>query len=357
MIRVAEAVLPGHPDKFCDQIADQIVADALRIDPQAFVQAEVGIWSDQVWLSGAIITREPFPSTLEQVVIDTGLSLGFNQSNWIDANRYKVTNTLCASIADPTDGRNICDDQSIVIGYAGYDALTHYLPPEQFLVHALADAMWQSCRGGRLIGAGPDGKVLAVMRDEPDGWTLESLLVTIQHSENANLLDVIERVQVTLRDAYQEIVGKDRRWKAAWSEIVAKVNPNGPYFRAGSDGDNGQTGRKLVMDFYGPRVPIGGGALSGKHPGHIDRLAAYAARSAALYAVKTGAKECQVQIAYAPGRDEPLELAWNLDGRGERKSREWFGFNAMLSRLEPEYYTASLGQGKHFWDLRLPWNS
>ena len=32
------------------------------------------------------------------------------------------------------------------------------------------------------------------------------------------------------------------------------VNPNGPLVEAGSDGDNGQTGRKLVMDFYGPRV-------------------------------------------------------------------------------------------------------
>ena len=42
------------------------------------------------------------------------------------------------------------------------------------------------------------------------------------------------------------------------------LNPNGPLLNGGSDGDNGQTGRKLVMDYYGPRVPIGGGALYGK---------------------------------------------------------------------------------------------
>ncbi len=357
MIRFAEAVLPGHPDKYCDQIADRIVAEALRVDPQAFVQAEVGIWSDQVWLSGAMITQALLPSSLDQIVIDTGLSLGFNHSNWIDATRYKVTNTLCASIADPSDGRTICDDQSIVIGYGGYDPLTHYLPPEQFLVHAIIDALWQSCRNGRLVGTGPDGKLLAVLREEPDGWMLESLLVTIQHPENANLLDVTAYVQATLRDAYQAIANQDRRWKARWADVSIMINPNGPYFRAGSDGDNGQTGRKLVMDYYGPRVPIGGGALSGKHPGHIDRLAAYAARSAAVHAVKTGAKECRIQIAYAPGRDEPLELVWELDGRGERKPREWFGFNAMLSRVTTEHYTADLGKGWHFWDTSLPWNS
>ena len=30
------------------------------------------------------------------------------------------------------------------------------------------------------------------------------------------------------------------------------------------------------MDYYGPRVPIGGGALSGKDLSHIDRAGAYA---------------------------------------------------------------------------------
>ncbi|ACG75167.1 S-adenosylmethionine synthetase-like protein [Anaeromyxobacter sp. K] len=51
------------------------------------------------------------------------------------------------------------------------------------------------------------------------------------------------------------------------------VNPNGRLLNGGNDGDNGQTGRKLVMDYYGPHVTIGGGALCGKHLTHIDRSA------------------------------------------------------------------------------------
>jgi hypothetical protein len=44
MIQFAEAVLPGHPDKLCDRIADAIVAEALSVDPSAFAQIEVGVW-------------------------------------------------------------------------------------------------------------------------------------------------------------------------------------------------------------------------------------------------------------------------------------------------------------------------
>ena len=91
----------------------------------------------------------------------------------------------------------------------------------------------------------------------------------------------------------------------------------GPLFEAGSDGDNGQTGRKLVMDFYGPRVPIGGGALSGRHLTHID--GAYAAREAAVRAVRSGADECLVRLAYAPNHIEPIDVFYKMSGWGERQ--------------------------------------
>jgi hypothetical protein len=60
------------------------------------------------------------------------------------------------------------------------------------------------------------------------------------------------------------------------------INPNEPLLNGGSDGENGQTGRKLVMDYYGPRVPIGGGVLCGNSCAHIDRAVAMAAREVAV---------------------------------------------------------------------------
>ena len=110
------------------------------------------------------------------------------------------------------------------------------------------------------------------------------------------------------------------------------INPNGPLLNGGSDGDNGQTGRKLVMDYYGPRVPLGGGALCGKHPTHIDRVGARAAREAALHAVRTGAEECLVQVTYAPNLDLPLDVNYRMEGRGERFEREFFGHGALVER-------------------------
>ena len=134
------------------------------------------------------------------------------------------------------------------------------------------------------------------------------------------------------------------------------VNPNGPLLNGGSLGDNGQTGRKLVVDYYGPRVPIGGGALSGKDLSHIDRAAAYAARHAALHAVWSGARECRVTLAYAPNSDLPLDLTYEMDGRGARCESSWFAHPAVRERYTGKASVSSLGTGRHFSDLQQPWN-
>jgi len=349
MIHFAEAVLPGHPDKFCDRVADAIVSEALIADPEAFAQVEVGVWADQAWLSGNIVTRKPMARSPAEILVQTGLSIGFDETNWIDARNYHVTDTLCQNIDDPSEGRAICDDQSIVIGYAGYDAKTRFLPPEQFLAHSLGQALWASCQHGALKGLGPDGKLLVALREENDGWFLERILVTLQHPHATGLMSLTGWVQTALRDCYGRLQANDPRWSAAWADIDVMVNPNGPYCKGGSDGDNGQTGRKLVMDYYGPRIPIGGGALCGKHPAHIDRLAAWAARDAAVQAVKTGAPECQVRLAYAPNHNEPLELVWQIRGRGQRQPRTFFNFDAMLSRLPVGSLIGEPGTGIFNW--------
>ena len=348
MIRFAEAVLPGHPDKFCDRVADAIVAEALRADPAAFAQIEVGVWSDQAWLSGNIVTRQPLTRSPADILVETGLSIGLDERNWIDARRYRITDTVCLNNGDPTEGRGISDDQSIVIGYAGYDIRTHYFPPEQFLVHSLGDALWSSCRTGALAGCGPDGKLLVTLREEGDAWHLERVLVTLQHPQTMPLLQLTAGVQQTLQHAYSGLCGADPRWRSSWPAIEVMVNPNGPHYRGGSDGDNGQTGRKLVMDYYGPRVPIGGGALSGKHPTHIDRLAALAAREAAVKAVASGAHDCLIRLAYAPNMNEPLEVVWEIGGQGDRVPRSFFDVDQMVGRMDgsPSRTLASAG----FWN-------
>jgi S-adenosylmethionine synthetase len=351
MIRLAEAVLPGHPDRFCDQVADAIVAEALRADPEAFAQIEVGVWSDQAWLSGSTVTRRSLSRSPADILVETGLSLGLDGLNRIDARDYRVTDTVCQLTGDPAAGRGVCCDQSIVVGYAGYDARTRFLPPEHFLAHALCDVLRIACRDGALKGCGPDGKIVVSLREEGSAWHLERVLVTLQHPQSMGQLELAAGVNEALESGYGGLRDADSRWRSPLDDVEVMVNPNGPLVRAGSDGDNGQTGRKLVMDYYGPRIPIGGGALAGKHPAHVDRLAAHAARNAAVHAVRTGAKECVIRVAFAPNRNEPLEVVWEMEGRGERQPRTFFNFDAMVARVDAKAVMGEPGRPTHFWGV------
>ena len=357
MIRVSEMVLPGHPDKFCDQVADAVIAECVRIDPDAYGQVEVSVWSDRVWLSGGICTRRPLEKEIRDIVVETGRAIGYGPGNHIDAARYRVTSTVCRRIGDPTQWSRYVNDQAVIIGWAGYDARTGFLPPEHYAAHVFRDALVESCRKGPLKGEGPDGKLVVRVREEGDRWRLEHILVTIQHRASAELMDVCGAVAPTLGAAYVDMQARDGRWRAPWSEVVLLVNPNGPLIRAGSDGDNGQTGRKLVVDYYGPRVPVGGGALSGKHLGHIDRVGAYAARDAAVRAVISGASECLVRLVYAPNVPEPLDVLYEMVRRGERQARGFFDHGEMVGRYPSAAISRRLAEGRHFFYWALPWNT
>jgi S-adenosylmethionine synthetase len=360
MIRVSETVLPGHPDKFCDLVADAIVQEATRLDRDAYAQVEVGVWSDQMWLSGRVASCVPFEKPINEIVRSTGAALGLDAGNWIDASRYRITATVCFETCDPTVWTHHVNDQSIVIGWAGYDARLDYLPPEHFLALRLRDALFHACRGGRLRGHGPDGKILVRLREQGGDFVVEHLLVTLQHREDADFMGFLTDTVGVLADAYNRLRTADGRWLAPFRDIEVLVNPNGPLVQAGSDGDNGQTGRKLVADHYGPRIAIGGGALAGKHWTHIDRIAAAAARQAAIDAVSSGAETCRIQLVYAPGIDAPLDVAVDMTGRGISPGPESFGHAAMCRRLSPNEVYSELrqfGRGPSQIPLRRPSHS
>ncbi len=174
--------------------------------------------------------------------------------------------------------------------------------------------------------------------------------------ESASCLDVAAGVACVLRYAYEQLRRQDARWNAPFDEVELLVNPNGPLINGGSDGDNGQTGRKLVVDYYGPRVAIGGGALAGKDFSHIDRAAAYAARHAAVHAVQGGARECRVTLAFAPNGDAPLDVVYEMEGRGPRCTTEWFTHSSIRARYRAEHFTDTLARGHHFFDGSCIWN-
>jgi len=121
---------------------------------------------------------------------------------------------------------------------------------------------------------------------------------------------------------YGKLRRLEERWTATWPEAEVLVNRTGPLSDAGSRKDNGQTGRKLVMNCYGPRVPLGGGAIYGKDPMDVDRSGARKARELAIDAVKKGAAECLVRAVYAPNVPKPLDVQVEVSGGDTHVSTE-----------------------------------
>jgi S-adenosylmethionine synthetase len=356
MIRFSEMVLAGHPDKFCDQVADAIVAAAARIEPESYCQVEVAAWCDQVWISGGLTLPEGADIDLAAIVDDVSCRIGYRDALRMPK-RFKLTDTVCRFRDDPRNWSHAVNDQAICMGWAGYDEATRYLPPEHFLAHALRQSIEYSLRHGALCGNGPDGKLLLVMAEEGDSWRLEQVLLTLEQGQDREPVSLALAAESALAGGYESVRALDRRWAMDWASVRCLVNPNGPLVNAGTETDNGQTGRKLVMDYYGPRVGQGGGALSGKHLTHVDRLGAYAAREAAVEAVRSGARECKIILAYAPNIHEPLELACEMEGRGVTRGRSDFSHRVLRQRCSGFIIDDSWATGTHFWDEAAPWNA
>lgn len=356
MQRMAEAVLNGHPDKFSDLIADALVKAYCAKEPDAYVQIEVAIWSDLIFLTGFAATRQSYTIPVRDIIVELGEAIGYTATNHIDVSRYIIHNHICSVRENPTQWTHYVNDQSIVIGYACGDARTHYLPPEQFLVWYFREAISKSIQQGLLKGHGPDGKLLVSLTATNTGWHINQLLVTLQHEKNTSLFDVCDYVMQTLREAYELLQQKDPRWLSMWYNIPFLMNPNGPFIRGGSDSDNGQTGRKLVMDFYGPQTPIGGGAFYGKELNHIDRLGAIQARQFAINQVASGAESALVQVSYAPGIDAPLATCLQSNLAPYTLLDTYFNASAMRRRMNPEHLQYDLLKLGTFYNEELSFN-
>jgi S-adenosylmethionine synthetase len=134
------------------------------------------------------------------------------------------------------------------------------------------------------LGYGPDGKSQVTLDSEGN---IVKLVISVQHKENQDIKPVKALANKYCKDNV--------------------VNGTGKFVLAGFAADAGVTGRKIVNDAYGPQVPVGGGAFSGKDPSKVDRSAAYMARRVAIDLLRQeNAKEVEVKIAYSIGIAEPL---------------------------------------------------
>ncbi len=317
-VGVAEDVLPGHPDRLADAIAERVVDEAVSLDPEAVASVEVALHRKRVFVTGEIRAGSGSAPTipLGGLVQDA-----LDEAGYVDRWAYRPCITADLTVepltgADARAARRVSEDQNIVVGHAEGNAATGYLPAAVHAVRVLRRAL-AGLRDGQRDRLGPDGKVFARIRRGVGGthaW--ERVSVSIQHVPGPVDYEALEALVLpVLRSAAVELDETVPGLASSWDDRLVRVNGAGDFSRGGPFADNGQTGRKLVVDHYGPGVPIGGGALIGKDPYKVDRAGALAARHLAVDILAAAdAEAVTVYLGWLPGEPSPDTFHASVDG-------------------------------------------
>ncbi|MDQ0963144.1 S-adenosylmethionine synthetase [Streptomyces sp. B4I13] len=326
----SESVTEGHPDKIADQISDTILDALLREDPASRVAVETLITTGLVHVAGEVTTKAYAP--IPQLVRDKILEIGYDSSKkGFDGASCGVSVSIGAQSADIAQGvdtayetrvegsvageegdeldRQGAGDQGLMFGYASDETPT-LMPLPIFLAHRLSKRLSDVRKNGTIPYLRPDGKTQVTIEYDGDkAVRLDTVVVSSQHASD---IDLDSLLAPDIREFVVEPELKallDEGIKLDTDNYRLLVNPTGRFEIGGPMGDAGLTGRKIIIDTYGGFARHGGGAFSGKDPSKVDRSAAYAMRWVAKNVVAAGlAARCEVQVAYAIGKAEPVGL-------------------------------------------------
>jgi S-adenosylmethionine synthetase len=191
-----------------------------------------------------------------------------------------------------------------MFGYATKDT-AELMPLPIAMAHRLAEKLSHERKSGQLAYLRPDGKTQVTI--EYDGDKPVALNTVVISSQHAPDIDLVGKLTPEIKKFVIDPVISSFNLSA--NEVRILVNPTGRFVIGGPMGDAGLTGRKIIVDTYGGMARHGGGAFSGKDPSKVDRSAAYAMRWVAKNVVAAGlADRCEVQIAYAIGKAQPVGL-------------------------------------------------
>ena len=316
----SESVTEGHPDKMADQISDAILDSLLSQDAKSRVAVETLITTGQVHVAGEVTTNGY--ADVMTIVRDTVLNIGYDSSEkGFDGNSCGVSLSIgqqssdiaqgvdsafekrISSSADPLDLQG-AGDQGLMFGYA-CDDTPELMPLPISLAHKLALQLSAVRKAGQVDYLRPDGKTQVTIEYDGDkAVALNTIVISTQHAPSVDL-------EKTLAPDLKKLVIDPMITGLAidTSDVRILINPTGRFVIGGPMGDAGLTGRKIIVDTYGGMARHGGGAFSGKDPSKVDRSAAYAMRWIAKNVVAAGlASRCEVQVAYAIGKAQPVGL-------------------------------------------------
>ncbi|MFF0485948.1 methionine adenosyltransferase [Streptomyces sp. NPDC004435] len=321
----SESVTEGHPDKIADRISDTVLDALLAQDPSARVAVETLITTGQVHIAGEVTTTAYAP--IAQLVRDAILDIGYDSSaKGFDGASCGVSVSIGAQSPDIAQGVDTAyetrvdgagdelaaqgaGDQGLMFGYA-CDDTAELMPLPIALAHRLARRLTEVRKDGTVPYLRPDGKTQVTIEYDGDRPVrLDTVVVSSQHAADISVEGLLtpDVREYVVEHVLKELVEEGVTLESDGYRLL--VNPTGRFEVGGPMGDAGLTGRKIIIDTYGGMARHGGGAFSGKDPSKVDRSAAYAMRWVAKNVVAAGlARRCEVQVAYAIGKAEPVGL-------------------------------------------------
>ena len=223
--------------------------------------------TDCVFVDGRIAAGSR-PVDIKKIVRDVYRAAGYGSLWNPEPGKIRVTTELCEEVlpAEESDIRPFSDDQNIVIGYACGDERTNYLPVAHWVSGELGRRLFARLRNDADLSSifGPDFKILASLKVEPGEARVEwrRMVLSVQHAPKLPyerqyriLLPLLEQI---LRDLE---TGELEGAASTFTSDKLLLNGAGEFAIGGPEGDNGLSGKKIVIDHYGPGVPIGGGAI------------------------------------------------------------------------------------------------
>ncbi|MBD3370406.1 methionine adenosyltransferase [Candidatus Fermentibacteria bacterium] len=302
----SESVSEGHPDKICDQISDAILDSHLTHDPEAHVACETLVTTNYVLLAGEVKshTEVDYEKVTRETIRDIGYTLpdlGFHyRENECDVRIHAQSPDIDHGVTDNQGA----GDQGLMFGFACNETKALMPYPIQ-LAHRLLEELSNARRSERLPWARPDAKTQVTI--EYDGYLpirIHEILMSVHHHPDAETDEMKQ-------DAINEVVDPVLKRFDPSLEWTGEFlyNPSGRFAIGGPHGDAGLTGRKVIVDTYGGAGRHGGGCFSGKDTTKVDRSASYMARYIAKNLVEAGvADRCEIQLAYAIGKPEPVSV-------------------------------------------------
>jgi len=289
-MRTAEFVTPKHPDKMCDRISDGVLDWALRNDPNARVAIETMGGHGKVFIVGELTMKEiekHDPNVVLAEIVEK-----------VTGEKLEIEGRIVTQSEDIAKGVDTggAGDQGIMQGYATRET-ANFMPIEYELARSLCKFLFEKFP--------VDGKTQVTVNEK------EPSISSKYHGQASPVVLVASFQKVageTLLEAMREWL-RANDYLPGIADVQLYANPAGDWSIGGFEADTGLTGRKLAVDNYGPRYPLGGGAFSGKDATKVDRSAAYMARKIAVEFLENNENfdEAKVRLSYAIGIAEPVE--------------------------------------------------